>query len=96
VPLAAWFRRHGAQIVLLPPERSADLRNHYAKHGKSDRLDSQLLARLPISPEGLYAEQGPGSRRCPETSGEAAFHADASAPQSLARLEALLEILGPA
>jgi hypothetical protein len=32
--------------VLVPPERSADLRRYYAKHTKSDRLDSQLLARL--------------------------------------------------
>jgi transposase len=26
VPLAAWFRRRGARVVLVPPERSADLR----------------------------------------------------------------------
>ena len=32
VPLAAWFRRRGAQVVLVPPERSADLRAYYAKH----------------------------------------------------------------
>src|SRR5215203_4600262 len=48
VPLAAWFRRRGASVVLVPPERSADLRRYYAKHTKSDRLDSQLLARLPM------------------------------------------------
>ena len=61
VPLAAWFRRHGADVVLVPPERSADLRKYYSKHSKSDRLDSQLLARLPmLHPDGLYAEQGLG------------------------------------
>src|SRR5215207_5876203 len=59
VPLAAWFRRHGASVVLVPPERSADLRRYYAKHTKSDRLDSQLLARLPLlDPDGLHAKQG--------------------------------------
>src|SRR3712207_830873 len=59
VPLAAWFRRRGAAVVLVPPERSSDLRRYYAKHTKSDRLDSQLLARLPmLHPEGLYPEQG--------------------------------------
>jgi transposase len=53
VPLAAWFRRRGARVVLVPPERSADLRRYYAKHTKSNRLDSQLLARLPgSSPAG--------------------------------------------
>ena len=48
VPLAAWFRRHGARVVLVPPERSADLRAYYAKHTKTDRLDSRMLARLPM------------------------------------------------
>jgi hypothetical protein len=43
----------------VPPERLADLRNYYAKHRKSNRLDSQLLARLPmLHPAGLYAERG--------------------------------------
>src|SRR4051794_36267208 len=31
VPLAAWFRRRGATVVLVPPERAADLRAYYAK-----------------------------------------------------------------
>lgn len=30
VPLAAWFRRRGASVVLVPAERSADLRAYYA------------------------------------------------------------------
>jgi transposase len=55
VPLAAWFRRRGARVVLVPPERSADLRKYYAKHAKSDRLNSRLLARLPmLHPDGLH------------------------------------------
>jgi len=33
---------------LVPPERSADLRRYYAKHSRTDRLDSQLLAGLPM------------------------------------------------
>ena len=49
VPLASWFRRQGAQVVLVPPEQSADLRTYYSKHTKSDRLDSRLLARLPLA-----------------------------------------------
>ena len=48
VPLAAWFRRHGARVILVPPEQSADLRDYYSKHTKSDRLDSRMLARLPL------------------------------------------------
>lgn len=40
VPLAAWFRRRGASVVLVPPEQAADLRAYDAKHTKTDRLDS--------------------------------------------------------
>lgn len=47
VPVAAHFRREGARVVLVPPERAADLRRYYAKHTKNDRLDSTVLARLP-------------------------------------------------
>jgi transposase len=36
VPLAAWFRRHGATVIMVPPEQSADLRDYYSKHTKSD------------------------------------------------------------
>ena len=59
VPLAAWFRRHGAKVIMVPPEQSADLRAYYSKHAKTDRLDAELLARLPaLHPEGLHAEEG--------------------------------------
>ena len=59
VPLAAWFRRRGACVILVPPERSADLRAYYHKHTKTDRLDATLLARLPLlHPDGLHPEHG--------------------------------------
>lgn len=54
VPLAAWLRARGAKVALVPPEQSADLRAYYHKHTKNDRLDSRVLARLPLlHPEGL-------------------------------------------
>ncbi len=96
VPLAAWFRRHGARVVLVPPERSADLRAYYAKHTKTDRLDSRLLARLPmLHPEGLHEEHGlgPGDRLRRSTRLHQTLTRRRS--QSLARLDAMLEILGP-
>jgi transposase len=97
VALASWFRRHGATVVLVPPERSADLRAYYAKHTKSDRLDSVLLARLPLlHPEGLHLEQGlgPGDALRRATK----LHSTLVLRRStiLARLDALLELLGPA
>ncbi len=97
VPLAAWFRRRGAGVVLVPPERSADLRRYYAKHTKSDRLDSQLLARLPmLHPDGLYAEQGLGPGDALKRAAKLHSTLTHRRSQSLARLDALLEILGPA
>jgi transposase len=97
VPLAAWFRRRGASVVMVPPERSSDLRRYYAKHTKSDRLDSQLLARLPLlHPDGLYAEQGLGPGDALKRAAKLHSTLTHRRNQSLARLDALLEILGPA
>jgi transposase len=97
VPLAAWFRRHGATVVLVPPERSSDLRAYYAKHTKSDRLDSTVLARLPLlHPEGLHSERGLGpgdALRRASKMHSTLIHRRSTA---LARLDALLELLGPA
>jgi transposase len=96
VPLASWFRRRGATVVLVSAERSADLRAYYAKHTKTDRLDSILLARLPLlHPEGLHPERGlgPGDplRRATKLHSTLVKRRTAT----LARLDALLEILGP-
>jgi transposase len=100
VPLAAWFRRRGATVVLVPPERSADLRAYYHKHVKTDRLDSQLLARLDallelLHPDGLHAEHGlgPGDPLRRATKLRATLVKRRTT--TLARLDALLELLGP-
>ena len=81
----------------MPPERSADLRRYYAKHTKTDRLDSQLLARLPmLHPDGLHAEQGLGPGDALKRAAKLHSTLTHRRSQSLARLDALLEILGPA
>src|SRR6201996_6405087 len=96
VPLAAWFRRRGACVVMVPPEQSADLRDYFSKHVKTDRLDSRLLARLPLlHPEGLRPAEGPGPadplRRA------VALHGSLVKRRSViaARLDSYLELLGP-
>ena len=96
VPLAAWFRRHGARVVLVPPEQSADLRDYYSKHAKSDRLDSRMLARLPLlHPEGLRPAEGLG----PADPLRRATRLRASLVKRrnviLARLDTYLELMGP-
>lgn len=97
VPLTAWFRRRGATVILVPPEQSADLRDYYNKHAKSDRLDSRLLARLPLlHPDGLHAAEGlgPGESLRRATKLRASLVKRRS--KILARLDSLLELLGPA
>ena len=96
VPLAAWFRRRGARVVLVPPEHSADLRDYYHKHTKSDRLDSRLLARLPLlHPEGLHDEHGLGPGDPLRRATRLRQSLVKRRTKSLARLDALLELLGP-
>ena len=97
IVLAEWFRRRGTRVVMVPTTQSADLRKYYSKHTKNDRIDSELLARLPLlHPEGLreYSGQGPADplrrlvkQRATMVKRRVAVYA---------RLDALIELLGPA
>lgn len=96
VPLAAWLSARGATVVVVPPEQSSDLRDYYNKHTKTDRLDSRVLARLPLlHPEGLRAvdDLGPAEplrRAVRQRSSLVKRRASAAL-----RLDALIELLGP-
>lgn len=96
VPLAAWFRRRGAVVVIVPSEQSSDLRDYLSKHTKTDRLDAELLARLPVlHPEGLHPAEslGPGEPLKRAVKIRAGLvHRRSTA---MHRLDSLLEILGP-
>lgn len=96
VPLAAWFRRQGAVVVIVPSEQSSDLRDYLSKHTKTDRLDAELLARLPVlHPEGLHPAEslGPGDPLKRAVKIRAGLvHRRSTA---MHRLDSLLEILGP-
>lgn len=96
IVVAEWFRRHGARVVMVPTTQSADLRKYYSKHTKNDRIDSELLARLPLlHPEGLreYSGQGPADplRRLVKQRSTMVKRRVAV----YARLDALVELLGP-
>jgi transposase len=98
VPLAAWFRARGATVVLVPPEQSADLRDYYNKHTKTDRLDSRVLARLPLlHPDGELVEV---DELGPAEPLKRAVRRRSSLVERrtgcFQRLDALLELLGPA
>lgn len=95
--LAQWFRRRGARVVMVPTTQSADLRKYYSKHAKNDRLDSEVLARLPLlHPEGLREFTGDSSadplRRLTKLRSTLVKRRTAV----YSRLDALVELLGPA
>ncbi|WP_421840127.1 IS110 family transposase [Mycobacterium sp.] len=96
-PVASWFRHRGARVSMVPTTQSADLRAYYAKHTKNDHLDSKLLARLPLlHPEGLrdHTSDGPAEplRRIVKIRSSIVKRRTAV----FQRLDALLELLGPA
>jgi transposase len=74
----------------------ADLRKYYNKHAKTDRLDCELLARLPLlHPDGLRPTPGLGPG---EALRRAVAHRQslvARRTACLQRLDGLLELLGP-
>lgn len=97
IVVAEWFRRRGAKVVMVPTTQSSDLRKYYSKHTKNDRIDSELLARLPLlHPEGLrpYSGQGPADPLRRLTKQRSTMVKRRTAVY--ARLDALTELLGPA
>lgn len=82
--------------MLVPPEQSADLRAYYSKHTKTDRLDSRVLARIPLlHPEGLHDEHGLGPADTLRRAAKLRSSLVHRRSQHLARLDAPLQILGP-
>ena len=96
VPLAAWFRRRGATVIMVPPEQSADLRDFFSKHAKSDRLDSRMLARLPLlHPDGLRPAEGLGPADALRRATKLRASLVKRRSVIVARLDTYLELLGP-
>jgi transposase len=96
VPIASWFRRKGATVVMVPSEQSADLRDYYSKHTKSDRIDSKLLARLPLlHPEGLRPLEHLGPAEPLRRATRLRSSLVKRRTEIVHRIDALLEILGP-
>ena len=97
VVLAAWLQAKGATVVMVPPEQSADLRNYYNKHTKNDRLDSRVLARMPLlHPEGLKSIDSLGPADPLRRSVRHRSSLVKRRAASMLRLDAFVELLGPA
>ena len=96
VPLSAWLQARGATVILVPPEQSADLRDYYNKHTKTDRLDSRVLARLPLlHPEGLRGIDNLGPAESLRRAVRHRFSLVKRRSAASLRLDALVELLGP-
>ncbi len=96
VPLSAWLQARGATVILVPPEQSADLRDYYNKHTKTDRLDSRVLARLPLlHPEGLRGIDNLGPAQSLRRAVRHRFSLVKRRSAASLRLDALVELLGP-
>jgi transposase-like protein len=60
VALAAWFRRHGATVVMVPPEQSADLRDYYNNRAENSHQPTRHRERAmnasapPAQPNGSW------------------------------------------
>lgn len=97
VPVKAWLRVRGARVVLVPTTQSAALRSYYQRYAKNDRLDSMVLARLPLHHGPELAEHvgdGPGDplRRLVRLRAGTVKKVTVSE----ARVDAHLQLLGPA
>ena len=66
LPIAVFFCSHGHTVYRVSSAKAADLRRFLSRHAKSNSIDAETLARLPlVDPGGLRPLQlpdGPGAR----------------------------------
>jgi transposase len=64
LPIAVFFTARGHQVFRVSSQKAADLRRFLSRHAKSNSIDADTLARLPlIDPAGLRQLQLPGAER---------------------------------
>jgi len=96
VPLAGWLQAKGAEVSVVPPEQSADLRDYYNKHTKTDRLDSKILARMPmLHPEGLRQIDSLGPADALKRAVRHRSSIQKRRTSAAMRIDALVELMGP-
>ena len=64
MPIAVFFSARGHQVFRVSSQKAADLRRFLSRHAKSNSIDADTLARLPlIGPAGLRPLELPGAER---------------------------------
>jgi transposase len=61
MPIAVFFARRGHAVYRVSPAKAADLRRFLRRHAKSNGIDAETLARMPLAdPRGLQQLELPG------------------------------------
>ncbi|MDI1466424.1 IS110 family transposase, partial [Catellatospora sp. KI3] len=64
LPVAVWFTARGHLVFRVSSAKAADLRRFLSRHAKSNGIDADTLARLPlIDPRGLRPLRLPGAEQ---------------------------------
>jgi transposase len=64
LPIAVFFSARGHLVFRVSSQKAADLRRFLSRHAKSNGIDADTLARLPLfDPAGLRPLQLPGAER---------------------------------
>jgi transposase len=64
LPLAVFFSARGHRVFRVSSQKAADLRRFLSRHTKTNGIDADTLARLPLfDPDGLRALELPGPER---------------------------------
>jgi transposase len=64
LPVAVFFTARGHQVFRVSSQKAADLRRFLSRHAKSNGIDADTLARLPLfDPAGLRPLVLPGAER---------------------------------
>ncbi len=64
LPIAVFFGRRGHLVVRVSSAKAADLRRFLSRHAKTNGIDAETLARLPlVAPESLEPVELPGAAR---------------------------------
>ena len=63
LPVAVFFTARGHQVFRVSSQKAADLRRFLSRHAKSNGIDADTLARLPLVRPGRAAPAGAARRR---------------------------------
>ena len=96
-PVAVFFGRRGHTVLRVTSAKAADLRRFLARHVKSNSIDAETLARLPlVAPTGLTAvEFGSPARASLDRRVRAVARLTAEIGRRKTRIRALAQQLVP-